>query len=149
MSENCRGTEKSDIGNESKSSMSNILNMIMSVFSMMKQPADTLPPPLVMIGSKLRPGLSGRDMAARVISRFSESDAVSGQVFEEGNNVMTALVVIIMEEIVNAIQTEAKVTSAIDPGSILIQSNGIGFAGFPVSSVGTNPSIVSGNGVIQ
>lgn len=149
MSENCRGTEKSDVGNESKSSMSNILNMIMSVFSMMKQPADTLPPPLVMIGSKLRPGLSGRDMAARVISRFSESDAVSGQVFQEGNNVMTALVVIIMEEIVNAIQTEAKVTSAIDPGSILIQSNGIGFAGFPVSSVGTNPSIVSGNGVIQ
>ena len=97
----------------------------------------------------MRPGLSARDMASRVISRFSESDAISGEIFQEGNNVMTALEVIRMEEVVNAIQTEMKITSTIDPGAILVQTNGVGFAGFPVASVGTNVMIVPSNGVAQ
>jgi len=131
------------------SSMSNILKIIMAAFSIMKAPAATLPPPLIMIGSKMRPGLSARDLSARVISRFSEAEAVGGEIFQGGDNVMTALEVIRMEEIVNAIQTEMKISSTIDPGSILVQSNGVGYAGWPVASVGTNPSIVSSGGVAQ
>tara|TARA_R110000868_G_scaffold203969_9_gene451977 strand:- start:4027 stop:4482 length:456 start_codon:yes stop_codon:yes gene_type:complete len=151
MAENCtRSTQKMGAGGGGgKNSMSIILKIIMAAFSLMKQPAQTLPPPLVMIGSKLRPGLSARDISARVISRFSEADGVAGEIFQGGNNVMTALEVIRMEEIVGAIQTEMKITSAIDPGSILVQSNGVGYAGWPVASVGTNPSIVSSAGVAQ
>ena len=126
-----------------------ILEALKSAISMMKQPADSLPPPLIMIGSKMRPGLSARDMAARVISRYSESDAVGGEVFQDGNNIMVALEVIRMQEIVNAIQTELKVTTVIDPGAILIQSQGIGFAGTPVNSVGTNPMMVTTEGIVQ
>ena len=81
MAECTRSSQKSTTSNGSVSSMSSILKILLSAFSMMKQPADTLPPPLVMIGSKLRPGLSARDMASRVISRFSESDAISGEIF--------------------------------------------------------------------
>ena len=136
-------------GGGSFSSMSNILRIIMAAFSIMKSPAQTLPPPLIMIGSKMRPGLSARDLSARVISRFSEADAVGGEIFQGGDNVMTALEVIRMEEIVSAIQTEMKISSVIDPGSILVQSNGVGYAGWPVASVGTNPSIVSSAGVAQ
>lgn len=149
MSECTRSSQKSTTSNGSVSSMSSILKILLSAFSMMKQPADTLPPPLVFIGAKMRPGLSARDMASRVISRFSESDAISGEIFQEGNNVMTALEVIRMEEVVNAIQTEMKITSTIDPGAILVQTNGVGFAGFPVTSVGTNVMIVPSNGVAQ
>lgn len=149
MSECTRSSQKSTTSNGSVSSMSSILKILLSAFSMMKQPADTLPPPLVFIGAKMRPGLSARDMASRVISRFSESDAISGEIFQEGNNVMTALEVIRMEEVVNAIQTEMKITSTIDPGAILVQANGVGFAGFPVASVGTNIMIVPSNGVAQ
>jgi hypothetical protein len=149
MSECTRSSQKSTTSNGSVSSMSSILKILLSAFSMMKQPADTLPPPLVFIGAKMRPGLSARDMASRVISRFSESDAISGEIFQEGNNVMTALEVIRMEEVVNAIQTEMKITSTIDPGAILVQANGVGFAGFPVASVGTNVMIVPSNGVAQ
>jgi len=149
MSECTRSSKKSTTSNGSVSSMSSILKILLSAFSMMKQPADTLPPPLVFIGAKMRPGLSARDMASRVISRFSESDAISGEIFQEGNNVMTALEVIRMEEVVNAIQTEMKITSTIDPGAILVQTNGVGFAGFPVASVGTNVMIVPSNGVAQ
>jgi hypothetical protein len=87
-------------------------------------------------------------MAARVISRFSESDAVNGEIFQEGNNVMTALMVITMEEIVNAIQTEAKVTTIIDPGAIIINASGAN-AGGPVTVVGTNINIPSAQGVVQ
>ena len=149
MAECTRSSQKSTTSNGSVSSMSSILKILLSAFSMMKQPADTLPPPLVFIGAKMRPGLSARDMASRVISRFSESDAISGEIFQEGNNVMTALEVIRMEEVVNAIQTEMKITSTIDPGAILVQANGVGFAGFPVASVGTNVMIVPSNGVAQ
>lgn len=149
MSECTRSSQKSTTSNGSVSSMSSILKILLSAFSMMKQPADTLPPPLVFIGAKMRPGLSARDMASRVISRFSESDAISGEIFQEGNNVMTALEVIRMEEVVNAIQTEMKITSTIDPGAILVQTNGVGFAGVTVASVGTNVMLVPSNGVAQ
>lgn len=149
MADECRSTQKAGVSGDSPSSMSNILKIILSAFSLMKPPANTLPPPLIMIGSKMRPGLSARDISARVISRFSESDAVAGEIFKEGNNVMTALEVIRMEEVVNAIQTEMKISNVIDPGSILVQTNGVGYAGFPVTSVGTNPSMVSSAGVAQ
>jgi len=151
MAETCtKSTQKMGAGGGgSFSSMSNILRIIMAAFSIMKSPAQTLPPPLIMIGSKMRPGLSARDLSARVISRFSEADAVGGEIFQGGDNVMTALEVIRMEEIVSAIQTEMKISSVIDPGSILVQSNGVGYAGWPVASVGTNPIIVSSAGVAQ
>jgi len=149
MAECNRSSQKSTTSNGSVSSMSSILKILLSAFSLMKQPADTLPPPLVFIGAKLRPGLSARDMAARVISRFSESDAVNGEIFQEGNNVMTALEVIRMEEIVNAIQTEMKITSTIDPGAMLVQTNGVGNLGGPITSVGTNVNITQSAGVAQ
>jgi len=149
MADECRSTQKAGVSGDSPSSMSNILKILLAAFSLMKTPATTLPPPLVMIGNKMRPGLSARDISARVISRFSEADAVGGEVFKEGNNAMTALEVIRMEEVVNAIQTEMKITSVIDPGSILVQTNGVGYAGFPVTSVGTNPVMVGSGGVAQ
>lgn len=148
MAECNRSSQKSTTSNGSFSSMSNILKILLSAFSLMKQPADTLPPPLVFIGAKLRPGLSARDIAARVISRFSESDAVNGEIFQEGNNVMTALELIRMEEIVNAIQTEMKITSAIDPGAMIINASGANGGG-PVTVVGTNINITESNGVAQ
>ena len=148
MAECNRSPQKSTTSNGSVSSMSNILKILLSVFSLMKQPADTLPPPLIFIGAKLRPGLSARDMAARVISRFSESDAVNGEIFQEGNNVMTALEVIRMEEVVNAIQTEMKISSTIDPGAMVINASGANGGG-PVTVVGTNINITESAGVAQ
>jgi len=151
MPQDCRSTQKIGVPKSAGnfSSMGNILKILSGAFSLMKLPAQTLPPPLIMIGSKLRPGLSARDISARVISRFSEANAVGGEIFQEGNNAMAALEVIRMEEIVNAIQTEMKISNVIDPGSILVQTNGVGYAGWPVISVGTNPSMVSSAGVAQ
>ena len=148
MSECTRSSQKSTTSNGSVSSMSSILKILLSAFSMMKQPADTLPPPLVFIGAKMRPGLSARDMASRVISRFSESDAISGEIFQEGNNVMTALEVIRMEEMINAIQTEMKISSTIDPGAMIINASGANGGG-PVTVVGTNINITESAGVAQ
>lgn len=146
MSE-CKSPQKTGVASPSRSSIGNILKILQSIFSIMKQPADTIPPPLLFLGAKLRPGLSARDMAARVISRFSESDAVNGEIFQEGNNVMTALMVITMEEVVNAIQTEAKVSVVIDPGAMIITSSGANAAGIVLSS-GTNTNITAGAGGI-
>ena len=147
MSE-CKSTQKTGVVSPSRSSIGNILKILQAIFSVMKLPADTLPPPLLILGARLRPGLSARDMAARVISRFSESDAVNGEIFQEGNNVMTALMVITMEEIVNAIQTEAKITTVIEPGSMIINASG-GNAGGPITVVGTIVAPCTPMGVVQ
>lgn len=150
MRDNCVNEDKyqqeNDTNND-KLSISNILDIISSVFKF-RQPASDLPPLLIMTGSKIRPGLSAKEMAARVISRFSQVDAVSGEVFQGGNNVMTALEVIRMEEIVNAIQTEAKVSTVIDPSTIEVKASGANGGG-PVEVTGTNTNIVSTNGIIQ
>lgn len=149
MAECNKSTQKEGVPTPSNSSISNILSILSSIFSIMKQPADFLPPPLLFIGAKMRPGLSARDMAARVISRFSESDAVNAQIFQEGNNVMTALEVIRMEEIVSAIQTEAKITTVIDPGTIIVKSAGTCLGILPVVVEGTNLNIPTATGVMQ
>ena len=42
-----------------------------------------LPPQLLLIGAKLRPGLSPRNIASRIISRQSEAGAPVGDIFSE------------------------------------------------------------------
>lgn len=146
--QDCKSDKKAGVVSPSKSSIGNILKILQSIFGLMKLPADIIPPPLLLIGAKIRPGLSARDMAARVISRFSESDAVSGEIFQEGNNVMTSLMVITMEEIVNAIQTEAKITTIIEPGSMIINASGAN-AGGGIFVVGTIVAPCTPMGVVQ
>ena len=55
------------------SSISGVLDIILSAFSIPEEPIEPLPPPLIMVGAKLRPGLSAKTIAARIITRQSEA----------------------------------------------------------------------------
>lgn len=131
------------------SSMSSILKTLSGVFDVAQKPATQIPPPLLLVGKNIRPGMSSRNLAARIISRLESDGGIPiGNVFGDGNNAIPIAVRVISEEIVSMIQTEAKVDIAIDPGAIRIFSTGT--AGpYPVVAQGANVIYVTGAGGMQ
>jgi len=95
--------------NFSLRNLSGIINIILSVFKIPEKPASPLPPPLIMLGAKLRPGLSAKSIASRIIARQSEAGRVTGDVFSNSPNTEEIMELIRAEEMVNALQTEAVV----------------------------------------
>lgn len=129
-------------------SITSILNIILSAFNIPKQPVTPLPPPLLLVGAKLRPGITASEIASRIISRQSEGGLVVGDVFGDGPNTAEAMELIRVEEIVNAILTEAKIEVVIPPG-VAVSTVGVGNLGIPVISQGATTNIAVGSGVIR
>jgi hypothetical protein len=130
-------------------SINDILKILNSAFSVGQKPAPPIPPFLLLTGVNLRPGMSGRNLAANIISRL-ESDAgiQMGDIFGDDNNAMSNAVLIISEEIIKHIQENAKVSNIILPGSI--QVTAIGSAGpIPVVVQGANTTLTQSNGIVQ
>jgi hypothetical protein len=129
-------------------SISSIIQVILGAFSLPSEPVTPLPPPLLMTGANLRPGLSTSDIASRIIARQSEAGLIVGDVFADGPNRSEAMELIRIEEIINAIQTEAKIEVAIPPGVGVI-AIGPGNLGAPVVVNGVTTTIAQGSGVIR
>jgi hypothetical protein len=128
--------------------LSNILNLILSAFAIPDEPVAPLPPPLIVVGAQLRPGMSSQAIAARIISRQSESGRQVGDVFADGPNVDETMELIRVEEILNSLLTESVVNIAIPPG-ISVTTVGVGNLGAPVISQGVTTNIAVGNGIIR
>lgn len=129
------------------SSINGIINLITSAFQIPEPPVEPLPPPLIMVGAKLRPGLSAQSIAAEIISKQPNSGRVVGNVFADGPNVEEAMELIRIQEIVNAILTKAKIEVVIPPG-VSVTAVG-GNAGGPVVCQGVTTSMGIGDGVIR
>lgn len=131
------------------SSMSSVLETISGVFDIGQKPATQVPPPLLLVGNSIRPGMSSRNLAARIISRLESDGGIPvGDIFADGDNAIPIAVRVISEEVVSMIQTEAKVEILIDPGAIKTIVNGT--AGpYPVVAQGSNLLYVSGAGGVQ
>jgi hypothetical protein len=129
-------------------SISGVLNTILTAFSIPDEPVSPLPPPLIMTGAKLRPGLSAQAISARIISRQSEAGLPVGDVFADGPNTTEALTAIMVEEIINAILTESVVNVVIPPG-ISVTTVGVGNLGAPVVSQGATTTMGIGDGIIR
>jgi len=132
----------------SMGSISGILSIINSAFAIPNTPVTPLPPPLLVTGANLRSGITAGEIASRIISRQSEAGLVVGDVFGDGPNTAQAMELIRIEEIVNALLTEAKIEIAIPPG-ISVTTIGIGNLGVPVISNGVTTNIAVGSGVIR
>ncbi len=147
----CKNTNKKDTKNTTKfnlNSISGVLNLILAAFSIPDEPVSPLPPPLIMLGAKLRPGLSSQAIAARIISRQSEAGRPVGDVFTDGPNVEEAMEVIRVEEIINALHNEAVVNVVIPPG-VQVSTIGVGNLGAPVVSQGATTGMGVGDGIIR
>lgn len=134
--------------NISMGSISSILNIINAAFSIPKQPVTPLPPPLLLVGANLRPGVTSSEVASRIISRQSEAGLVVGDVFGDGPNTAEAMELIRIEEIMNSLLNEAKIEVVIPPG-VSVTTIGVGNLGAPVVSQGVTTNIAVGNGVIR
>lgn len=145
----CKQNEKSNFQETDLSSISSILTTILGVFKLIQKPAKQIPPALLLVGKNLRPGMSARNLAGRVISRLeSDANIPMGNVFADGDNSEAKKVRVMSEEIVNMIQTEAKVDVAIDPGAIQITA--AGSAGpIPVVVQGANTVFAVGAGGVM
>ena len=128
--------------------ISSVINIILTAFSVPETPVEPLPPPLIMTGAKLRPGLSASAIAARVISRQSQSGRQVGNIFADGPNVEEAMEVIRIQEIINAILTESRVDVVIPPG-VGVTTLGVGNLGIPVISQGATTEMGIGKGIIR
>lgn len=146
----CESKQKSgpNTGGFNFSSIANILSIISSAFSLAKTPSTPLPPPLITVGGNLRPGLSSRDIASRIISRQSQAGVRQGDIFVSSNNKSEAMERIRVEEIINALLTEGKVDISIPPGTP-ISAVGPGNYGAPVVVQGATTSFATGNGIIR
>ena len=125
-----------------------IISAIKGVFANANPPLEPLPAPLIISGTELRPGLNSRVIAARIIARQSEAGAPQGLLNDGSQNVAEAMEVIRVEEILNALLTEAKIEIAVAPG-VSVNTTGVGNLGAPVVSQGATVSIISGNGIIR
>ena len=146
----CRSDEKSlNYGNIDITSINGILQTLLSIFSMSQKPATQIPPALLLTGSKLKPGMSGRNLAADTISEmeselgipmnddatFGEPNAVANMVFAMSKNT------------VGHIQDNASVQGALGPSSINIMATGAN-AGGPIVVQGTNMGLTTFNSSI-
>ena len=145
----CKPTDKSINDSPDLSSISTILNIILGSFKMLQTPAQQIPPALLLVGKNSRPGMSARNLAARMTSRFeSEGGVPMGNVFGDGDNKEAIKLLVMAEEIVSMIQTEAKVDIVIAPGSINV--NVTGSAGpIPIAGLGVNILYVGGGGGVS
>lgn len=134
--------------NYEKGSMTNILKILKSAFNIPRRPLQSLPPQLLLIGGKLRPGLSPRNIASKIIARQSEAGAPVGDIYSESSNIMESMTTIMVEEIIEALQIDAKIEIVIPPG-IQVITTGTGNMGGPVISKGATTNIASGSGVIR
>ena len=100
----------------------------------------TIPPVLIMSGAAFRTGLSPRKIAARIIARQSEAGAYSGILPDGSANVMEQMELIRVQEIINALQTEARITTVIPPGIPVSIAGAV---------VGATTSYAEGNTIIQ
>jgi hypothetical protein len=148
---NLNTNKKSEIStgdNTNLGSISSILKVISAAFKIPKKPLTPLPPPILLTGAQIRPGLTASEIAARIIARQSEAGLIVGDAYGDGPNTAEAMELIRVQEIINALLTEAKIEIVIPPG-VAVTTIGVGNLGAPVVSQGATTNIATGSGVIR
>jgi hypothetical protein len=148
MSE-CKPSQKNGpVSQSGLSSISKVLKLLLSAFNLPQKPAPTIPPFLLLVGAELRPGMSARELAASTISRMEADIGIPmGNIFGDGPNAMASAMLVQAEEQISHIQTKAKVSSVIKPGSVQITAVG-GNAGGPIVVQGSNTAITETSGIM-
>jgi hypothetical protein len=112
------------------------------------EPQIPIPPPLLLVGANLRPGMSARNLSKNLISRLEQRGIPMGvDVFGGEDNLFAIAITEIAEEMLDEIRLNGKVDIVIPPGTIQVTAVGAN-AGGPILVQGANTIISSGNGII-
>lgn len=129
-------------------SFSSIIGAINKILKLQNAGGNTtVPSPLILVGAQTRPGLSATKIASTIIQRKSEAGLPIGALPSGGVSPDEIMERIRIEEIIKAIQQDAKLTVAIPPGTTLTAA-GASPSG-PVTVFGSTITITTGYGVIQ
>jgi len=101
----------------------------------------------ILAQKQLRSGLNADNLATNIMNRFKEIGIPSGPLVNGAPNVMEKLVVVMCEEIVDAIQAQMRVDVAIFPGG-LVQAAGANGGG-PLTAIGSTTNAQTGVGVAR
>lgn len=107
----------------------------------------SVPAPLILLGGQSRPGLSATKIASSIISRKSEAGLPVGNLPSGAVSPEEIMWRIVVEEIIKAIQEDAKLTVAIPPGTTLSAAGACPSG--PVTVFGSTIRLTTGYGVIQ
>ena len=123
-----------------------ILKSIIGAFKIPDVPPPPIDPASILLTVD-NPGLSPRKVAAEIIARQSEAGAPFGPLPSGADNVAEKMELIRVQEIVKAIQQDAKTTVSI-PAGVLITGTAISPVG-PLPVVGITSTIATGFAVTQ
>jgi hypothetical protein len=129
------------------SKFGSILGGIKKILRIQDSGGASVPAPLILVGAQRRPGLSASKIASRIIQRKTEAGLPVGALPSGGVSPDELMERIRIEEIIRAIQEDAKITVAIPPGTTLNAAGANG--GGPVVVVGSTITLTTGYGVIQ
>jgi hypothetical protein len=129
-------------------SFNSILGGIKKILNIQNSSASsTIPTLLILVGAPRRSGLSATKIASRIIQRKTEAGLPVGVLPSGAVSPDELMERIRIEEIIRALQEDAKLTIAIPPGTTL-SAAGASPSG-PVTVIGSTITITKGYGVIQ
>ena len=134
---------------EPKYTIDKIVDSFLGLFKLNTPPLAPLPPPLLLVGGNIRPGLSARRIAEDIVKGLAEAGIPvgAGSTPDGSVNLSVEAEKIRVEKIIEALITEAKIEITITPGTKVVAT---GFAGpFPAVVAGTILGIGTGTGVIR
>ncbi len=118
---------------ENNIGIKNILENILSALKLKFNPPSPIPPEIIYVGGKMRQGMSATQIAHRIISRQQEAGIPIERLPDGNYNPAMMMEIIRVEEILNALLTEARIDVVIPPG-------------IPIAGVGTGVGVVSVQG---
>ena len=123
----------------------NISNSIETILANARIPMQNVPALPLYCESELRPGLSATSIASKIISRLPEIGIPNEKNPDGSENLINKLIMVMCEEIVNAIKDDAVVMTGIPPMKISVTGTGAN-AGGPVQIAGYNstPTVIKG-----
>ena len=119
---------------------------VQRAFNAMLKPASAIPSILMICSLLKRPGLSVLKSTATIIVNRAKFGAPTGNLPDGSANMVNGLINVIVDEVYRAIREDAKITLAIAPKGITVQTTGANAAD-SVISVGFN--ILPVSGVVQ
>lgn len=138
----------SDLSNIDFSKAREVIKALLFLFKIPPIPA----PPVskrISLSAVLRPGLSPAKIAGEIIKRQSEAGAFIGANDDGTENISEKMEKIRIEEIVNAIIRDSRVTIVNLPGQKITASGVTPPGGGPVQVVGTSITTSNGYGVLS
>lgn len=129
-------------------SFTELINSIKAAFKIARPPAQSVPPPLILAESNIRPGISAMSMASAIIARMPEIGIPTGVNPDGSENINNKFIKVLCEEIVKEIKDNSLVDCSIAPGSIMATGTG-GNAGGPVTVESFNTNVTSVKGILR